>query len=87
MFDAQVFLVRARYPGPQHCPQERTRKTQRERAVTARMYQRRRLREGLQGRARDLEEPLGWTPHVRAAVGYAADSIMEVAGEAERLPS
>jgi nucleotide-binding universal stress UspA family protein len=48
------------------------------------MCRRRRLKEGLEGRARELEERLGRTPFVRAAVGDAADFIMEVAGEGEK---
>jgi len=84
LFDAQVFLVRAGYPEPQRCSEEWSPKIQRERAVIARMCQRRRLKEGLEGRARELEERLGRTPFVRAAIGDAADFIMEVAGEGEK---
>lgn len=84
LFEAQVFLVRTGYPETQLRSEEWTPKTQRERAVIARIYQRRRLREDLEGRARDLGKTLGQPPHVRTAVGDAADFIMEVAGEGEK---
>lgn len=84
LVEAQVFLVRAGYPEPHRRSEEWTPKAQRERAVIARMHQRRRLREDLEGRALELGKTLGQPPHVRTAVGDAADFIMEVAGEGEK---
>ena len=81
---AAAVLVRATYPElplvpPGHHWQSW--RTQRERAVIARMQERRRIKKALEKRASELEETLGRLPLVRAAVGEAADVILEVGAE------
>lgn len=83
LFEAQVVLVRAGYPEPQLTLQKQSLRTQREREVLARMHERRRIKKALEKRAGELEGSLGRRPGVRAAVGDAATSMLEVAAESE----
>jgi nucleotide-binding universal stress UspA family protein len=80
----EAILVRTTYPElplvpPGHHWQSW--RTQRERAVIARLQERRRIKKALEKRASELKETLGRLPLVRAAVGEAADIILEVAAE------
>jgi nucleotide-binding universal stress UspA family protein len=83
LFEAQVVLVRAGYPEPQLNLQEQSLRTQREREVLARMHEKQRIKKALEKRAGELEGSLGRRPSVRAAVGDAATSMLEVAAESE----
>ncbi len=88
LFEAQVFLVRAGYPEPQlQLPGQslQSLRAQREREVIARIQEKRRIKKALEKRADDLEAMLGRRPCVRAAVGDAAASILEVAAESEEV--
>jgi nucleotide-binding universal stress UspA family protein len=85
----EAILVRTTYPElplvpPGHHWQSW--RTQRERAVIARMQEKRRIRKALEKRAGELKETLGRLPLVRAAVGEAADVILEVAAESAEPP-
>ncbi len=51
--------------------------------MLARMHVRRRIKKALEKRAGELEGSLGRRPGVRAAVGDAATSMLEVAAESE----
>lgn len=80
----EAVLVRTTYPELPLVPpgyQWQSWRTQRERAVIARMQERRRIKKALEKRASELEETLGRLPLVRAAVGEAADVILEVGAE------
>jgi nucleotide-binding universal stress UspA family protein len=85
----EAVLVRATYPElplvpPGHYWQSW--RNQRERAVIARMQERRRIKKALDKRASELKETFGRLPLVRAAVGEAADVILEVAAEGAEPP-
>ncbi len=84
LFGAEAILVRTSYPQVEVPPSLSDRPArQRERAVVARMLERRRLKETLEERAGELEETLGLRPSARAAVAEdPAAFLLEVAEEA-----
>jgi nucleotide-binding universal stress UspA family protein len=85
----EAILVRATYPELTLVPpgdQWQSWRTQRERAVVARMQERQRIKKALEKRASELKETFGRLPLVRAAVGEAADVILEVAAEGAEPP-
>lgn len=85
----EAVLVRTTYPELPLVPpgdQWQSWRTQRERAVIARMQERRRIKKALDKRASELKETFGRLPLVRAAVGEAADVILEVAAESAEPP-
>jgi nucleotide-binding universal stress UspA family protein len=54
--------------------------------VIARMQERRRIKKALEERATELKGTFDRLPLVRAAVGEAADAILEVAAESAEPP-
>ena len=84
LFDAEAILVRTSYPQVEVPPSLSDRPArQRERAVVARMLERRRLKKTLEERAGELEQTLGLRPSARAAVAEdPAAFLLEVAEEA-----
>ena len=86
LFEAHVVLVRTAYPEPQLVPPEypwASYRTQRERAVLARMQEKRLIKGDLERRADELQQTLGRRPRVRASVGDAAAFLLEVTAESE----